>query len=178
MKSSSKILFVATLALASGATLSAARADVSVSYQYPKQYVYDARQITATHPLNCFRPAVEAAEETKLDVVVNFDTGSDKLTKKGMHEVAKAAALIKKHLPTTAHVLVEGYTDAKGKSGKNQDLSYRRALRVVNTLTQKFGIPAQVALAKGFGDTKPVATNSTPAGRAANRRVEFVIVKK
>ena len=94
MKSSSRILFVATLALATGFGIASARADVSVDYSYPKQHVYDARQITPSHPLNCNRPVEVAAEETKLDVSVLFATGSDKLDKKALAEVAKAAALI------------------------------------------------------------------------------------
>ena len=147
MKSASKILFAALFAIVVG-TAASARAEVV--YQYPEQFAIQARQIHATHHLNCASQE-QVAEETKLDVVVNFATASDKLSKKDLAKVAKAAAAIKAS-GKVAHVLVEGHTDVKGKAAKNQDLSYRRALRVAHVLTSKFGIPADVVLAKGFGE--------------------------
>jgi OOP family OmpA-OmpF porin len=76
---------------------------------------------------------------------------------------------------TGKHVIVEGNTDSSGKAARNQDLSYRRALRVMTTLVRKYGIPASQLTAKGYGSSVPVATNSTAAGRAENRRVTFSI---
>lgn len=168
MATLSKFVCAAALIAAVGFAGSA-RAE---SGDFPPQFAIEARQIHATHRLNCRN---YAAEETKLDAVVNFESGSDKLSKKAIASIAKAATLIKKH-GSNVHILVEGHTDSKGNAARNQDLSYRRALRVVHTLVEKFGVKADVAVAKGFGSSKPVATNSTPAGRAANRRVDFVIV--
>lgn len=67
-------------------------------------------------------------------------------------------------------VEVGGYTDATGTRAHNLDLSERRAKAVADFLTGHGAKPSQLAV-KGYGDTKPVADNRTPPGRAANRRV-------
>lgn len=72
-------------------------------------------------------------------------------------------------------VQVEGHTSAEGDAGANQKLSDDRAKAVVKALTER-GVDAKRLVAKGFGETKPLGTNDTPAGRVANRRVEFLIL--
>jgi outer membrane protein OmpA-like peptidoglycan-associated protein len=67
---------------------------------------------------------------------------------------------------------IEGHTDNQGNAGANQALSEKRAQSVVAWLTAH-GVPAARLTAKGFGQTKPVADNSTEDGRAKNRRVEL-----
>ena len=68
---------------------------------------------------------------------------------------------------------IEGHTDSTGTKQANQALSQQRAAAVVAWLV-KDGIAASRLTAVGMGDTKPVADNSTDAGRARNRRVELV----
>jgi OmpA-OmpF porin, OOP family len=69
-------------------------------------------------------------------------------------------------------VRVEGHTDNQGNASANQALSEKRAQSVVAWLTAH-GVAAARLTAKGFGQTKPVADNSTEEGRAKNRRVEL-----
>jgi outer membrane protein OmpA-like peptidoglycan-associated protein len=69
-------------------------------------------------------------------------------------------------------ISIEGHTDNKGSAAVNQKLSEKRAQAVKNYLVKK-GIAANRITATGFGPTKPIATNATPAGRAKNRRVEL-----
>ncbi|MDO5103170.1 MAG: OmpA family protein [Lautropia sp.] len=69
---------------------------------------------------------------------------------------------------------VEGYTDSVGSAGFNQKLSERRADAVKFALVRR-GIASDRITAVGYGKDYPVATNSTDAGRAMNRRVEVVI---
>jgi outer membrane protein OmpA-like peptidoglycan-associated protein len=74
-------------------------------------------------------------------------------------------------------VRVDGHTDSIASDDYNQSLSERRAASVVSWLAAHGVERARLASA-GFGETKPVATNDTPAGRQLNRRVEVVIAKK
>lgn len=70
------------------------------------------------------------------------------------------------------HLRVEGHTDNQGNATANESLSEMRAQSVVAWLAAH-GVPAARLTAKGFGQTKPVADNSTEEGRAKNRRVEL-----
>lgn len=69
---------------------------------------------------------------------------------------------------------VEGHTDGDGDPAENQGLSERRAAAVVQYLS-KAGVAAAQVKSIGFGATKPKAPNDTPANRAVNRRIEFVV---
>ena len=69
---------------------------------------------------------------------------------------------------------VQGHTDNTGKADKNMTLSQDRANAVRDYLIGK-GVPAERMTARGYGQDKPIADNSTKAGRAKNRRVEFDI---
>ncbi|SNQ49453.1 Outer membrane protein/peptidoglycan-associated (Lipo)protein [Frankia canadensis] len=72
-------------------------------------------------------------------------------------------------------VLVGGYTDTSGPSPLNQALSLDRAQTAADYLVRK-GVPADRVRAAGFGSREPVGDNGTPAGRAANRRIEITPV--
>jgi outer membrane protein OmpA-like peptidoglycan-associated protein len=69
---------------------------------------------------------------------------------------------------------VEGHTDSDGGATYNQGLSQRRAQAVVDDLVTRYKIARSRLVAKGYGLTKPVASNATPAGKALNRRVELL----
>ena len=74
-------------------------------------------------------------------------------------------------------VNVDGHTDDVGKDDFNLKLSQDRAASAVEYLKSK-GIPASRLTSAGYGETKPVASNKTAAGRAQNRRVEFNLLFK
>jgi outer membrane protein OmpA-like peptidoglycan-associated protein len=71
-------------------------------------------------------------------------------------------------------VSIEGHTSAEGDAGQNMKLSQDRAAAVLKALTER-GIDKSRLTSKGFGVTKPLGDNSTPAGRMQNRRVEFIV---
>jgi outer membrane protein OmpA-like peptidoglycan-associated protein len=71
-------------------------------------------------------------------------------------------------------LLIEGHTDSTGSDSYNLELSQRRAEAVRNFLSS-YGISADRILARGYGESYPVTTNTTEAGRQQNRRVEVVI---
>ena len=72
-------------------------------------------------------------------------------------------------------VEVAGHTDSTGSESYNQSLSVRRATSVAQYL-QSQGISGQRVITVGMGETRPVADNSTAAGKQANRRVEITMV--
>ena len=73
-----------------------------------------------------------------------------------------------------ARIEVEGHTDAEGTPERNHALSNRRASAVLTYLA-KAGVEQQRLTSAGYGETKPVAPNDTPANRALNRRIEITV---
>jgi outer membrane protein OmpA-like peptidoglycan-associated protein len=71
-------------------------------------------------------------------------------------------------------VEIDGHTDSTGIAQHNMDLSKRRAEAVKTVLVSQFNIDASRLTTAGFGSSKPAAPNTTPEGKAQNRRVEFV----
>ena len=71
---------------------------------------------------------------------------------------------------------MSAHTDAKGSDEYNFKLSDNRARSVMEYIISK-GIDASRITSKGYGESKPVATNETDEGRQLNRRVEFTILK-
>lgn len=74
-----------------------------------------------------------------------------------------------------SEVRVEGHTDDTGSQDANLRLSRRRAETMAQLLEPKLGVPEGTIATEGFGPDKPVALNSTPEGRALNRRIDVVI---
>jgi outer membrane protein OmpA-like peptidoglycan-associated protein len=103
---------------------------------------------------------------------VTFDTNSTVLRPGLQSEINRVAGVLNQY-PNTL-VRVEGHTDSKGTDAYNMDLSNRRAMAVKNLLVQR-GIADSRIEAVGYGETLPVATNDTEAGRQRNRRVEIKI---
>jgi outer membrane protein OmpA-like peptidoglycan-associated protein len=87
----------------------------------------------------------------------------------------EAAAKMLNENPTI-NVEIQGHTDSKGSDSYNLSLSDRRAASVVAYLVQNLGIDPSRLTSRGYGESMPIATNDTDAGRALNRRVEFKIL--
>lgn len=110
--------------------------------------------------------------EVKITKVIMFKTASAEL----LPESDEALLIIKKYLDDKSYISllrVEGHTDNGGNANDNQLLSEKRALAVCKRLIS-LGADCKRLLAVGFGDTKPVADNSTPEGKAENRRISFI----
>jgi len=106
---------------------------------------------------------------------VHFDFDKSTLKPEAMAVLDQAAALLDKHERVV--VEVAGHTDSVGTEAYNQGLSIRRADAVKNYLVGK-GVKASRLTAKGYGESQPVASNDTPAGRAENRRVELIVLDR
>jgi len=77
-----------------------------------------------------------------------------------------------------ANVVVSGHTDIVGSVDVNKSISLERAQNVAKFLNEVGGIPKERIVAEGYGQTKPVASNQTPEGRALNRRIDVLIVNE
>lgn len=102
---------------------------------------------------------------------IHFDTGKSNI----LPDSEPVLNQILKLLESDANLKlsIEGHTDNQGQKAANQTLSEKRAQAVVGWLVAH-GVDASRLSAKGFGDSKPVADNSTEENRAKNRRVELV----
>ena len=106
---------------------------------------------------------------------VQFDTGKDSI-KAGSYAVLDSVGMVLEQYPTLK-IEVGGHTDNRGTPDKNQKLSEARAASVLRYVTAKFpAINAGQFTSKGYGQSAPIAPNSTTAGRAKNRRVEFKVM--
>jgi len=103
---------------------------------------------------------------------VTFDTNST-VVRPGLQSELNRVAGVMNQYPNTL-VRVEGHTDSKGSNEYNMDLSNRRAIAVKSLLVQR-GIADSRIDVVGYGETMPVSTNDTEAGRQKNRRVEIKI---
>ena len=117
---------------------------------------------------------LEARRIVILDKVY-FATAKDVILPKSFDLLNQVAAILRAN-PQIELLRVEGHTDNQGKPAKNQNLSQRRAARVRAFLIKE-GVAAERLESVGYGQTKPVDTNKTAAGRENNRRVEFNILK-
>ena len=104
---------------------------------------------------------------------VYFDSGKATIQGRSNPVLNDVAAVLEAH-PEIEKVVVEGHTDSVGGKKKNQELSQARAESVRDYLVRR-GVAAQRIEAKGFGSSRPVATNLTAPGRERNRRVEFMV---
>ncbi len=103
---------------------------------------------------------------------VKFEFDSDKLTKPSEKILVDVAETLKSY--PTVKVDVEGHTDDVGSDAYNQSLSERRANVVKKFLSERGAVGANLKPV-GFGESVPIDTNATDAGRDNNRRVEFKI---
>jgi len=122
---------------------------------------------------------VEAGAKVVLNNIF-FDSNKSTLRKESKVEIDKLIALMKEYPEVV--IEVSGHTDNKGNDAANMTLSQARSQAVVNALIKK-GANKQNLIAKGYGETAPIAPNTLPNGKPdvkgmqQNRRVEMKIVK-
>jgi outer membrane protein OmpA-like peptidoglycan-associated protein len=103
-----------------------------------------------------------------------FDTGKATIKDQSAAVLADIIGILNEY--SNAKFNIEGHTDSVGSEASNQKLSEERASSVMNYLIEH-GIASNRLTAKGYGESKPLDTNNTAAGRANNRRVEINLNK-
>ncbi|EYF06517.1 OmpA family protein [Chondromyces apiculatus DSM 436] len=134
----------------------------------------EATQDPQTH--GCPRAVRVEGSQIVLLQQVNFATGKAEILKESFDLLQQVVRALEEH-PEIARVAVDGHTDGRGSEKANLDLSRRRALSVVQWLIEH-GVDARRLESRGFGPRRPLADNTTDAGRAKNRRVEFQIRRR
>jgi outer membrane protein OmpA-like peptidoglycan-associated protein len=115
--------------------------------------------------------------DTARGLVVNmsdvlFDSGKFTLRPLAREKLAKISGIVLAY--PSLNLAVEGNTDSVGTDAVNQRLSEQRAEGVRDYLTHE-GVPESSTTATGYGKSRPIASNDTPAGRQENRRVELIV---
>lgn len=125
-------------------------------------------QKAAPAPATAMEKAI--TEKGRVTLNVEFDFGKSTVRKGEQADIGELAAVMKKY--PDLRILIEGHTDNVGNAKYNEKLSQQRADAVKKNLVDKYGIEASRLSTKGYGLTKPIASNKTKEGRQKNRRVE------
>lgn len=129
-----------------------------VVYEEPEPVVYE-------------EPVEPETVRVELEVLFDFDKAN---VKDGSYaDIQNLAEFMKQYPQLTT--TVEGHTDSVGPEAYNQKLSERRAGAVRQVLVEQYGVEAERVSSVGYGETRPIADNSTQEGRALNRRVEAAV---
>lgn len=131
-----------------------------------------AREIKTALPGAEVERVNEGIKVTMKENMVNFAFNSSELSSSAKTNLDKLAKVLVNNPDTNINIY--GHTNNKGTDAYNMTLSEKRANSVVNYLASH-GVKRNRMFAKGMGESDPVATNETEAGRAENRRVEFAI---
>ncbi len=123
-------------------------------------------------------PSPEECEARIVEIIgdrkITFEPGSATLDKSAENILDELAEMLK----TCGEIPMEigGHTDSQGRESMNQELSQERAQSVLDALRDRL-VPTRAYSVKGYGEEQPIADNGTEAGREANRRIEFKLLR-
>jgi OOP family OmpA-OmpF porin len=109
-------------------------------------------------------------ELVRVELDVKFDFDKARVREESYSDIKNLADFMQQYPQTSTRV--EGHTDSVGTDQYNQRLSERRAEAVREVLVNQYGVESQRVDSAGYGESRPVADNSTEEGRQINRRVE------
>jgi len=120
------------------------------------------------------KPTVQEEKKLRKELEgVLFNTGTAELTTESYNHLNFIVTLVRQY--SYLRYEIQGHTDSRGDDAYNLILSAARAKAVRDYLIER-GFPAENIIAIGYGETKPIGSNNTAAGRTLNRRVEFHII--
>ncbi len=105
---------------------------------------------------------------------ISFAPGSAEIDSEGLKIIGKIAAILRKC--PEFKMEIAGHTDSQGREEMNQALSQSRAQAVLNALMARRVLTGSIT-AKGYGESAPISSNDTEAGRENNRRIEFTLIE-
>ena len=122
------------------------------------------------------KPAPKVVD--RMVIHVNFDFDKSDVRKADVAELQKAVDFVKKY--PGYKIAIEGHTDSRGSDKYNLALSDRRAAAVRDYLLERGMIDTHkdMIMTRGYGESKPIADNSTENGRFENRRVEILVLSE
>jgi outer membrane protein OmpA-like peptidoglycan-associated protein len=115
-------------------------------------------------------------DQERLEVAMSsdvlFESGKAYLQPGARDKLRQVAGVLNRYPRTNVEVI--GHTDSRGEEDFNYELSQKRARAVADELAANGVVSARIRT-RGEGESRPVATNDTPEGRAQNRRVEIIV---
>ena len=118
---------------------------------------------------------IPVEEIARVELQVNFDFDRSEVKPEYFAEIEEVTDFMAQYPDVV--VTLEGHTDSQGTEEYNEGLSQRRADAVRDVMVGRFGVGASRITTVGYGESQPVASNETSAGRAQNRRVITVIIQ-
>jgi OOP family OmpA-OmpF porin len=134
--------------------------------------------VSAVQPVAPVAPKRVEVQQNQIVIhdKIQFESGRAAIKAESSALLDEIVAVIKAN-SQLRRISVEGHTDSTGSDQHNQTLSEQRAAAVRDYLVAHGVEPGRLT-SRGWGETRAVADNGTPAGREANRRVEFVILEQ
>lgn len=125
-------------------------------------------------PPPVIKKIIQGPKTVRLDSLSLFDSGKAELKPGSIRLLVNSLVGIKARPGWL--IVVSGHTDNTGNPGLNQTLSLKRAEAVRDWMRDTGDVPESCFAVQGYGESRPIATNDTPEGRAQNRRVEISLV--
>jgi len=141
--------------------------------QAPVEKAATPAPAVAAAPLLILVPVVVQTEQYCSILDIQFEIKQEEMQAEEKEKLAVVGTFMKKYPDTTA--VIEGHSDNVGKSDYNLKLSQQRAESVVRYLVDELHIAPSRLTAVGYGETRPIADNSTKEGKQMNRRINAVI---
>ncbi len=117
---------------------------------------------------------IPVEEVARVELMVNFDFDRSEVKSEYFSEIEEVADFMARF--PDVDIELEGHTDSRGTEAYNLGLSDRRVAAVRQVMIDRFNVQASRVTSRGYGESRPVASNDTDSGRADNRRVMTVVI--
>ena len=140
------------------------------------EFKLDVSYVEALDPIAALPTPEECVERINAAIAerkITFAPGSSEIDADALDTIAKVAEALKEC--QTVQMEIGGHTDSQGRESMNERLSQERANAVLNAIMARRVLTSNL-IAKGYGETRPIADNGSDDGREANRRIEFQLI--